>query len=246
MTNNRVVFVLGGSRGMGRHIVLAFAKNGYDVAFSYNTDQIRANEVENEAKSYGSDCISLKVNCVNESELITSRIEIMEKYGRIDVLINNAGIFENGLIKEMNLNSWKDVIDVNLTGIFLCIKTFIEVMENQNYGRIINIGSVVGDTGVIGAGNYAASKAGLIGLTKTVALEVSQKGITANVVSLGYMNEGMGNRLSEKTAKKVLDKIPLKAFGNAEKVALMIMHLASEEAEYITGQVININGGINM
>jgi len=246
MNEKRVALIIGGARGIGRQIVLEFAKRGYNIAFSYNSDEIKAKEVEAEIKDIGVDCIFVKLNTINEIEILAAKELILTRYDRIDVLVNNAGIFEDGLVKKMDLGSWERVINVNLTGVFLCIRAFVDVMEKQKYGRIINIGSVVGETGTIGAGNYAASKAGLIGLTKTVAREVAKKGITANVVSLGYMDEGMGKRLPEKIVSKLLDQIPMGKFGNAKKTAKMITNLASDEAEYITGQVIDINGGIYM
>lgn len=246
MSDKRVALIIGGASGVGRQIVLAFAKKGYDIAFSYNRYETKAKEVKIKVKEFGVDCIYTKVNITNEMEISAAKEQILTHYNKIDVLINNAGVFEDGLVKKQSLESWQRVIDVNLTGVFLCMKLFIDVMEKRQYGRIINIGSVVGEIGTVGAGNYSASKAGIIGLTKTVAREVAKKGITANVVSLGYMNEGMGKRLPEKIVSKVIDQIPMKRFGDSEKVAQMIVHLASDEAEYITGQVIGINGGLNM
>lgn len=246
MSENRVAVIIGGTRGIGRKIVLAFAKEGYNIAFSFNSCELRAKELENEVRGLGVECIYVKVNVIKELEILAAKDMILTYYERIDVLINNAGIYEDGLIKNMSMDSWEKVINVNLTGVFLCMKIFIDIMEKQNYGRIISIGSVVGEIGAVGAGNYSASKAGLIGLTKTVAREVARKGITSNIVSLGYMDEGMGKRLPEKIATKIIEQIPMRSFGDAERVALMIVHLASEEAEYITGQVIGINGGINM
>jgi 3-oxoacyl-[acyl-carrier protein] reductase len=246
LSEKRVALIIGGASGIGRQIVLAFAKRGYNIAFSYNTDELKAKEVETKVKELGVECIYIKVNVTNEQEILTAKERILTHYAKIDVLINNAGIFEDGLVKKMNLDSWQRVLDVNLTGVLLCIKSFIDVMEKRQYGRIINIGSIVGEIGTIGAGNYSASKAGLIGLTKTVAREVAKKGITANVVSLGYIDEGMGKRLPEKLVNKVIEQIPMNKFGSSEKVSEMIVHLASDEAEYITGQVIGINGGLNM
>ncbi len=246
MSEKRVALIIGGAQGIGRHIVLEFAKRSYNIAFTYNTNEYKAEEVVNEVKELGVDCIYGKVNVIDESQIQIMKDKILAYYGRIDVLINNAGVFEDGLVKRMNLDSWEKIINVNLTGTFLCIKTFIEIMEKQEYGRVINIGSVVGETGTIGAGNYVASKAGIVGLTKTVAREAARKGITANVVSLGYMNAGMGKRLPENIVNKVIEQIPMAKFGDAQKVAKMIVHLSSDDADYITGQVIGINGGLHM
>lgn len=246
LSEKRVALIIGGARGIGRQIVLEFAKRGYNIVFSYNSDEIKAKEVENEVKAFGVDCIFVKINIINELEILEAKDLILTYYEKIDVLINNAGIFEDGLVKKMSLDSWAKVINVNLTGVFLCMKAFIDVMEKQKYGRIINIGSVVGETGTIGACNYAASKAGLIGLTKTVAREVAKKGITANVIALGYMNEGMGKRLAPKIESKLIEQIPMGEFGDVKKVVQMIAHFASEEAEYITGQVVGLNGGMYM
>ncbi len=162
------------------------------------------------------------------------------------VLINNAGVIDASLIKNMSLDSWQKVIDVNLTGVFNCIKSVIEVMEKQQYGRIITIGSIAADRGSLGAASYAASKAGIVGLTRTVAREVAGKGITANVVSLGYMDQGITARLPEKLQKKIIQEIPSGKFGDMVKAAKMVVYLASEEAEYINGQSIRICGGAYM
>lgn len=242
----RVALVTGGAHGVGRQIVVAFARAGYNVAFTYNSDEDGAQVTERQTRALGAKCICIKTDVTNEVDIAATIDAVLNHCERIDVLINSAGINEDGLLKNMGTDTWKRVIDVNLTGAFLCMRAVVGTMERQKYGRIINIGSVVGDTGTIGASNYAASKAGLVGLTRAFAREVAKKGITANVVALGYLDKGMGSRLPEKIANKVIEQIPMGKFGDTEKIAQVIVHLASAEAEYMTGQVIGINGGLHM
>jgi len=242
----KVALITGGTSGIGKELVTEFAKGGYDVAFTYFTNVEAAKEIARDAEIHGARALSIRTNIIDEVQVLEMIKKTMDNFQRIDVLINNAGIYEDNLTKNIELDSWKKIIDVNLTGVFYCIKAVIEIMERQQYGRILNIGSVVGEMGAMGAANYSAAKAGMMGLTKSVAREVANKGITVNVVSLGYMNGGMGNQIPEKIRNKIMEQIPMRKFGDITKVAKMILHIVSEEAEYITGQSIRINGGVYM
>lgn len=242
----KVAIVVGGSNGMGSHIAREFSISGYDIGFTYNSDSTNAIELKTELELLGSKCHIESLDVSSEVGVVRVCQQFYKNFGRVDVLINNAGINKDSLIKKMDLDSWQQVLKVNLSGTFLCCREFVKIMETQNYGRIINIGSIVGNTGAYGAGNYATSKAGLMGLTKSLALESARYNITVNMVALGYMNVGMGLNLPEKVKEKVLNQIPLRTFGDAKNVSRMIVHLASEEASYLTGQVIGINGGLNM
>lgn len=242
----KVVLITGGTGGVGKELVTEFAKCGYNIAFTYFMNGESAKEIAQAAELNGVKVISIRVDIADKEEVLKMVKTVINTFGRIDVLINNAGIFDNHLVKNLNIHSWQKVIEINLTGTFYCIQSVLELMEQQQYGRILNISSVVGEMGASGAANYAAAKAGITGLTKSVAREVAQKGITVNMVSLGYMDGGMGDQFSDKLRDKITAQIPMKKFGDITKAAKMIVHLVSEEAEYITGQTIKINGGVYM
>ncbi|MEL7565294.1 MAG: SDR family oxidoreductase [Dehalobacterium sp.] len=246
MNSNRVILLTGGSGGVGRKIAVEFARSGYRIAFTYASDEEGAKATVDEVKKYGIRAKYYLLDVSDYSAVQEVMNRVLDCFGTIDVLINNAGIIDASLIKNTSLDSWQKVIDVNLTGVFNCIKSVIEVMEKQQYGRIITIGSIAADRGSLGAASYAASKAGIVGLTRTVAREVAGKGITANVVSLGYMDQGITARLPEKLQKKIIQEIPSGKFGDMVKAAKMVVFLASEEAEYINGQSIRICGGAYM
>ena len=242
----KVVVIIGGSAGMGRHIAIAFAESGYDIGLTYKNHQADALILMNELEKFNIKCRIEPLDVSSEVDIISVSQKFLNFFGKIDVLINNVGVFKDSLVKNMDLASWKELIDINLTGVFINCREYFKIMEKQNFGRIINIGSVVGSTGAYGAANYASSKSGLIGLTKSLAKEGGRYNITVNVIALGYMNEGMGLKIPEKIKIKILGQIPLRAFGDPKKAAQMIVHFASSDAEYITGQIIGINGGIYM
>jgi len=246
MNGSRVILLTGGSRGVGKKIAVEFAKSGYQVAFTYASDEESAKATVDEIRKYGIRAKYYPLDISDYSAVQEVMSRVLDCFGTIDVLVNNAGIIDVSLIKNMSLDSWKKVIEVNLTGVFNCIKSVIEVMEKQQYGRIITIGSIAADKGSLGAASYSASKAGIVGLTRTVAREVADKGITANVVSLGYMDQGITARLPEKLHKKISQEIPSGKFGDMAKAAKMVVYIASEEAEYINGQSIRICGGAYM
>ncbi|MEE8553903.1 MAG: 3-oxoacyl-[acyl-carrier-protein] reductase [Desulfobacterales bacterium] len=250
--NKRIVVVTGGSRGIGRTICISLAAPDIDIYFNYfnpidpDAEIAAAAETEKLVADAQSRAISKSVNIAVEKEVAGFFDEILEKAGRIDVLVNNAGITKDGLLVRMKEKDWDDVLDVNLKGAFLCTKIAAKAMMNQRYGRIINISSVVGVTGNRGQANYSASKAGLIGFTKTTAKELAPRGITVNAVAPGFIETDMTAALSDKARNAMLDQVPLGRAGQPEDVAAVIAFLASESASYITGQVIHVSGGMYM
>lgn len=226
--------ITGSSRGIGKAIALAFAHEGAKVAVTYYHTQPTADLV-----TYN----QFKVNVSSEREVRRMIYRVEQILGTVDILINNAGIHQDGMSWKMSKRTWEEVLDTNLTGTFLCTKHALPAMREKMWGRIINISSVVAETGLVGASNYAASKAGLIGFTKSIAKEVAEKGITVNCVAYGYMNAGMNLRLPEETRQKVLQNIPMKRFGTLEEAVAPVVFLCTDAASYITGQTIHVNGG---
>lgn len=239
--NDKVVVVTGAARGIGRTIALEFAKEGANIVINDISD---GTPVAEEIKKIGRKAIFVKANIsdIEEAEQLINKT--VEKFGRIDVLVNNAGITRDALIHKMSEENWNDVINVNLKGTFNCSKAAAKFMMEQKYGRIISISSVVGQRGNIGQVNYAASKAGIIGLTKALALELARYGdITVNVVSPGFVNTEMAGAVPEKILQRVIEAIPFHRLAEPEEVAHLVVFLASDKARYITGQVVAINGG---
>lgn len=248
--NERVVVVTGGSRGIGRAICLSFAGPGTSIYFNYfspsdpDAEAAAAAETEKQVADKQGFAASKSVNIVNEVEVSNFFNEIIDKTGRIDVLVNNAGITKDGLLVRMKEQDWDAVLNVNLKGVFTCTKIVAKLMMQQRSGRIINISSVVGVTGNAGQANYSASKAGVIGLTKTAAKELASRGITVNAIAPGFIETDMTAAMSDKARNAMLDQIPLKRAGYPEDVASAAAFLASEGASYITGQVIHVSGGM--
>ena len=240
----KVAIVTGGSRGIGRATALALASEGATIVVNYASSSGAAEAVVAEIAGNGGEAIALQAD-VSKPDQVDSLIgTTMEKYGKIDVLVNNAGITRDTLLLRMKLEEWQAVIDLNLTGVFLCTKAVSKIMLKQRSGRIINITSVAGQMGNPGQANYSAAKAGVIGFTRTVAKELASRGITVNAVAPGFIETDMTQDLK---ADEILNFIPLSRYGKPEEVAGMICFLAaSPAAAYITGQVMNVDGGMVM
>lgn len=246
MFKGKNVVVTGGSRGIGRAIAIEFGKKGANVVINYVSSDAEAEKVAEEIKSLGGNAILVKgdVSSFEEGKKLID--ETVKVFGTIDILINNAGITKDGLIMRMKEEHFDKVIDINLKGVFNTCKSAVSHMLKQRSGKIINISSVVGVVGNAGQANYAASKAGVIGLTKSIAKEVGARGVTVNAVAPGFIKSDMTDVLSEKVKDGMLGLIPLNRFGNVEDVARTVVFLASEGGDYITGQVINVDGGMVM
>ncbi len=240
----KVAIVTGASRGIGRATAIALATEGAAVVVNYASSSGAADEVVAEIETMGGQAIAVKANVGNSDEVDALIAATMEKFGRIDVLVNNAGITRDTLLLRMKLEDWQAVIDLNLTGVFLCTRAVSKIMLKQKSGRIVNITSVAGQMGNAGQANYSAAKAGVIGFTKTVARELASRAITVNAVAPGFIATDMTNDLN---AEPILQMIPLARYGQPEEVAGMIRFLAGDPAAaYVTGQVFNVDGGMVM
>lgn len=246
----RIVVVTGGSRGIGRAICIASAAPGTHIYFNYFSpsdpegEAAAAAETEKLVADAKGSASSKSVNIAKENEVIDFFKDIIDESGRIDVLVNNAGITKDGLLVRMKEQDWDAVLTINLKGAFTCTKIAAKIMMQQRSGRIINMASVVGVTGNAGQANYSASKAGLIGLTKTAAKELASRGITVNAIAPGFIETDMTAALSEKARNAMLNQVPLGRAGYPEDIAAAVVFLASEGASYITGQVIHVSGGM--
>lgn len=242
----QTIVVTGGSRGIGSAICTALAGPGASIYFNYASNRQAAAKTEARIRAAGGQGVGICADIASESAITDFFQRILSETGRIDVLVNNAGLTRDGLLVRMKALDWDAVMDVNLKGAFFCTRLAAKTMIKQHSGRIINISSVVGVTGNPGQANYAASKAGLIGFTKAVAKELSSRNITVNAVAPGYIETDMTEALSEKTKETMLRQIPLGRFGNPQDVTAVVVFLASEAASYITGQVIHVSGGMYM
>ncbi len=243
---DRVVVVTGGSRGIGRAICTALSAPGTTVYFSYNSDLEAAQVTAKKIEASGGKACYHQMNVASESAVADGLGAIVKEAGRIDVLVNNAGITRDGLLVRMKATDWDAVLDVNLKGTFNCMKVAAKAMMKQRYGRIINISSVVGVSGNPGQANYVASKAGIIGLTKAVARELASRNITVNAVAPGYIDTDMTGDLNDKAKAAMIAQIPMGRIGGPEDIAGVVAFLASASADYITGQVIHVSGGMYM
>jgi 3-oxoacyl-[acyl-carrier protein] reductase len=242
----RTILITGGSRGIGRGICRAFARPDHQIFFNYSSAAEAAAETEKLVADAGGKAVGMQINVASEKEVADFVKRALDETGRIDALVNNAGITRDGLIVRMKEVDWDDVLNINLKGTFNCIKAVTKTMMKQRAGRIINVSSVVGASGNPGQSNYVASKAGIIGLTKGVAKELASRGITANVVAPGYVDTDMTTSLSDKAKEMMISQIPLGRVGTPEDIAAAVVFLASDQAAYITGQVIHVNGGLYM
>jgi 3-oxoacyl-[acyl-carrier protein] reductase len=242
---NRTAFITGASRGIGRACALALSETGARVAVAArSTDQLET--LAGEIRSRGRDAFAVGIDLANAESIKESIAKTIKDFGAITILVNNAGITKDNLALRMKKEDWDSVIATNLTGAFLAIQQVLQGMMRERWGRIINISSVVGEMGNAGQANYVASKAGLIGLTKSIAQEMGSRNITVNAVAPGYIETDMTQKLSEELKEKMLANIPLRRIGKVEDVAAAVRFLASEEAGYITGHVLDVNGGIHM
>lgn len=244
--DKKVAFITGGSRGIGKAIAEEFARNNYDLVINYVSDHTDLEGLNKEFSEQGARVLFVKCDVTDFTACEEIVQKAIETFGRIDVLVNNAGITKDTLLMRMKEEDFDKVININLKGTFNVTKQVIPYMVKQKQGRIINISSVVGVTGNAGQANYAASKAGVIGFTKTLAKELASRNIQANVVAPGFIQTDMTEILSEGVKENILNQIPLKRMGEASEVAKVVYFLASENSSYITGQVINVDGGMVM
>ena len=246
MLKDKVAIVTGGTRGIGRAIALKLADHGANIVINYRNSDKEAEELKAILEGKGVKVLTVKCDISNFEDSKNLMDKCKEVFGKIDILVNNAGITKDTLIMRMKEEDFDNVIDVNLKGTFNCAKHASAIMLKQRFGKIINMTSVVGIAGNAGHVNYAASQAGVIGLTKSLAKELGSRGITVNAVAPGFINTDMTASLSEKVKEEASKNIPLKRLGDPEDVANLVGFLASDAANYITGQVINVDGGMVM
>lgn len=242
----KTAIVTGASRGIGREIALTLAKEGANIIVNYSGSKEKAEEVARLITDMGREAVAYQCNVSNTDSVQNMIKEAIERFGRIDILVNNAGITRDNLLMRMKEDEWDEVIDTNLKGVFLCTKAVTRQMMKQRSGRIINIASIVGVIGNPGQANYVAAKAGVIGLTKSAARELASRNITVNAIAPGFITTDMTEELTEDIKDAMLKQIPLSKFGEAKHIAKTALFLASDDAEYITGQTIRVDGGMAM
>jgi len=242
----RTALVTGASRGIGRAIALALAEEGADVAVNYLTSEGAAREVAEQIQKMGRKAMLAQADVADYPDTFRMAQEILKQFGHLDILINNAGITSDKTFVKMDHASWRKVLSINLDGVFNCSKVFIDQMIAQNWGRVVNITSVIGQIGNFGQANYAASKAGVAAFTKSLAKEVAAKGVTVNCVAPGFIDTEMVQTIPEKVRNRLLDQIPMRRFGKGEEVARWCVFLCSRDGDYVTGAELSINGGLFM
>ena len=242
----KVALVTGATRGIGKQIALCLAKEGYDIALNYRSENEELTNTKNELENLGIKVLPVQGDVSNYEDCERFVKEIIENFGQIDVLVNNAGITKDMLLMRMKKEDFEQVIDVNLVGTFNVTKNVINYMLKAKSGRIINISSVVGVSGNAGQTNYSASKAGIIGFSKSLAKEVASRNILVNCIAPGFIQTDMTNILKDEVKEEIAKNIPLKRMGTPEDVARVVKFLASEDSSYVTGQVIHVDGGMLM
>lgn len=245
MLEGKLALITGGARGIGKEIAMLFAKHGADIAIC-DVNLEEAEKTSKEIQSLGRQSLAFKADVTDSSQVQDMVDKILDKFNKIDILINNAGITKDNLLLRMSEEEWDKVIAINLKGTFLCTKMVSRVMLKQRYGKIVNLASIIGIMGNAGQANYAASKAGIIGLTKSVAKELASRNVCVNAIAPGFIKTDMTAKLPEDVQKKMLSVIPLARFGEAKDVADLALFLSSESSSYITGQVIQVDGGMVM
>ncbi|HHX66986.1 MAG: 3-oxoacyl-[acyl-carrier-protein] reductase [Miniphocaeibacter sp.] len=246
MCNKKVALVTGAGRGIGRTIAIELAKEGYNIALNFRSNEEEANLVKEECEKNGAEVLLVKadVSVYEECEKIFK--DIKEKFKRLDVLVNNAGITRDNLIMRMTPKDFNDVIEANLNSVFYCMKLASRIMMKQRYGKIISISSIVGLHGNAGQVNYSASKAGILGMTKSLAKELASRNVTVNAIAPGFIQTSMTDKLPENIINSMLENIPLAKLGRPEDIADTVVFLASDRANYITGQTISVDGGMSI
>ncbi len=246
MSNPRVALVTGGARGIGAAITRRLARNGITVAAGFSKGRETAERLQSELVSDGASIVVVQGRVDDPADCTRVVEEVLAKYGHVDYLINNAGITVDKTMRKMTHEDWQAVLNVNLYGAFCMTKAVLEHMIERGFGRIVNISSVIGETGNVGQANYAASKAGLFGFSKSLALEMSQRGITVNCVAPGFIETEMVAAIPEAALAKVIEKIPQRRLGQPDEVARVVEFLLDDESSYITGAVYSVNGGLDM
>jgi len=241
----KVALITGAAQGIGKIITLLLAENGADIAIC-DINSKKLQETKKEIESLGKKCVAAKVNVASFKEAEQMAGQVMDEYKQIDILINNAGVIRDSFLIRMKEEDWDMVLNINLKGTFNFTKAVVKHMSKQKSGKIVNISSVVGVRGNIGQANYSASKAGIIGLTKTTALEFASRGINVNAVAPGFIDTDMTKSIPEKIKKEMKKQIPLDRLGTPQDIARVVYFLVSEASSYITGQIINVNGGMYM
>jgi 3-oxoacyl-[acyl-carrier protein] reductase len=242
----RTALVTGGSRGIGRAVALALAEEGADVAVNYVSNEAAARDVADQVQKIGRRAMLAQADVGDYPDVFRMSQDILREFGHLDILVNNAGINSDKTFVKMDHSSWRKVLAINLDGVFNCTKVFIDQMIKQNYGRVVNMTSVIGQIGNFGQANYAASKAGVAAMTKSLAKELAGKGITVNAIAPGFIETEMVQAIPEKVRNKLLDQIPLRRFGATEEVGRAVIYLCSSDGDYITGVELSINGGLLM
>lgn len=246
MLKNKVALVTGASRGIGRTIALELGKQGANVAVNYAGSEAKAEAVVDELKALGVKAFKIQADVSNEASVKEMIKTVVAEFGSLDILVNNAGVTKDNLLMRMKEAEFDEVININLKGVFLCTKAVTRQMMKQRSGRIINVASIVGVSGNPGQANYVAAKAGVIGLTKTTAKELASRNILVNAVAPGFISTDMTDELTEEQKEMMLSMIPLARFGEPEDVAKVVRFLASDDANYMTGQTLHIDGGMVM